>query len=310
MLAVVSLLAGFVLILAVGALLVRTGRAPTTTPTVLNAVVLNVTLPCLIVATLDGAVIDDRAWRALLASSLALVTMMTLTWRLGLWRGWSRPVIGSAMMGASFCNTAFLGIPVMRAVFPATEASSSLAWATAIVVDAGITSIALWTLGVVVAERFGGSSSLGLRASLARLIKQPMTIALAIAVVLLVVDEPLPRWWIALFEKVGVLTGPLVFLSLGAALDLSSLRFAGRPLLAVTVLKLAVSPALALLFCRLLSVPPPMSTVSVLQSGMSTAMVASIVAVASGCDKGLATGAAVVTTLIGLATLPLWAMVG
>ena len=303
---IVSLLVGFVVLLVVGVVLRRSGRVPEQASASLNAIVLNVTLPSLIVASMSGASVGAGAARAVLASTVALVTTALITWRLGLWRRWSRPVIGSAIMTASFCNTAFLGIPVVRAVFPAAEPSSSLAWSTSILIDAGITGVGLWTLGVIIAARFGGGGEASLRDSAKQLLTQPTTWALVLAATLNATSLALPPWWRSLFESVGVLTGPLVFLSLGASLDFSAVRFAGRPLAYVVVLKLLVSPAIAAACCVALSVPSPASTVAVLQSGMSTAMVGSILAATAGCDKTLAIAAAVVTTVVAMLTLPLW----
>ena len=303
---IVSLLSGFVLVLVVGALLRRSGRAPEQTSAALNAVILNVTLPCLIVSIVYDAHVDTGALRALAASALALVGTAVLTWRIGLWRQWSRPVIGSAIMVASFCNTAFLGIPVVRAAFPLSEPSSSSAHAAAVLIDAGTTGVLLWTIGVVIAQRFGGAASTTMRGSALRILLQPTTWALLIATILPAFSVPLSPWWQGLLTSLGVLTGPLVFLSLGCSLDFSAVRFAGRPLLWVVALKLFVSPALAWAACRALSAPAPHDVVSVLQSAMPTAMVSSILAVAAGCDKALATAAAVVTTVLALVTLPLW----
>ena len=303
---IVSLLSGFVLVLVVGALLRRSGRAPEQTSTALNAVILNVTLPCLIVSMLYDAPIDTGALRALLASAIALVVTAVLTWRIGVWRRWSRPVIGAAVMVASFCNTAFLGIPVVRATFPASLPSSSAAHATAVLIDAGTTGVLLWTVGVVVAQRFGGSASTTMRVSFFKILLQPTTWALLIATILPALSVPLSAWWQGLLSSLGTLTGPLVFLSLGFSLDFSAVRLAGRSLLWVIVLKLVVSPAVALAACAVLAVPAPHNDVAVLQSAMPTAMVSSILAGAGGCDKALSTAAAVVTTVLALLTLPAW----
>ncbi len=307
---IVSLLSGFVVVLVVGMLLRRSGRAPEHSAVALNAVILNVTLPSLIISILYDAHLDSGAVRALVASASALLVTLLLTWQIGVWRRWSRPVTGSAMMVASFCNTAFLGIPVVRAAFPATLSSSSSAHAAAVLIDAGTTGVLLWTVGVIIAQRFGGAASSSLRDSLVKILTQPTTWALAAATIMPALSVPLSTWWRDLLVSVGALTGPLVFLSLGFSLDFSAVRAAGRPLAWVLVLKLVVSPAVAFSACTLLAVPAPQSTVAVLQSAMPTAMVSSILAVAAGCDKALATAAAVVTTALALLTLPVWSMLG
>jgi predicted permease len=299
---IVSLLLGLFLVLLVGALLRRSGRAPEQTSTALNAIILQVTLPALIVSVLSKAQLDGNAVRALLASAIALFGTAFVAWRVGVWRRWSRPVVGSAIMVSSFCNTAFLGVPVIRAAFP-DEPSAS---ATAVIIDAGTTGVLMWTFGLVVAQRFGGTARMQVRDSLRQLLLQPTTWALAIAVALSVTQTALPAWLQSTAGLVGGATAPLVFVSLGFSLEFSALSKAGAPLLWTVVLKLLLSPAIAAAACMALSVPSPLDTVAVLQSGMSTAMVGSIVAVSAGCDRALATATAVLTTLLALFTLPLW----
>lgn len=297
-----SLLLGLFVVLLVGVLLRRSGRAPEQTSTVLNAIILQVTLPALIVSVLSKADLGGEALRALLASATALFGTAFLAWRVGVWRRWSRPVIGSAIMVSSFCNTAFLGVPVIRAAFPDAPAAS----ATAVIIDAGTTGALMWTFGLVVSQRFGGTARLHVSDSLRQLLLQPTTWALALAVLLSTTHTALPAWLQSSVALVGGATAPLVFVSLGFSLEFSALTTAGAPLLWTVLLKLLVSPAIAALACTALSVPSPLDTVAVLQSGMSTAMVGSIVAISAGCDRVLATATAVTTTVLALFTLPLW----
>lgn len=299
---IVSLLLGLFLVLLVGVLLRRSGRAPEQTSAVLNAIILQVTLPALIVSVLSKAQLDGGALRALLASATALFGTAFIAWRVGVWRRWSRPVVGSAVTVSCFCNTAFLGVPVIRAAFPDEPAAS----ATAVIIDAGTTGVLMWTFGLVVAQRFGGAARLHLSGSLRQLLLQPTTWALAVAVLLSTTHTPLPAWLQSSVALVGGATAPLVFVSLGFSLEFSALTTAGAPLLWTVLLKLLVSPAIAAAACMALSVPPPLNTVAVLQSGMSTAMVGSIVAISAGCDRALATATAVTTTVLALFTLPLW----
>ncbi len=299
---IVSLLLGLFVVLLVGVLLRRSGRAPEQTSTVLNAIILQVTLPALIVSVLSKAALDGGALRALLASATALFGTACVAWRVGVWCRWPRPVIGSAIMVSSFCNTAFLGIPVIRAAFPDEPAAS----ATAVVIDAGTTGLLMWTFGVVVAQRFGGTARLRVGDSVRQLLLQPTTWALVVAVLLSATHTPLPTWLQSSVALVGGATAPLVFVSLGFSLEFSALTTAGAPLVWTVLLKLLLSPAIAAAMCVALSVPAPLNTVAVLQSGMSTAMVGSIVAIGGGCDSALATATAVTTTLLALFTLPLW----
>ena len=108
--------------------------------------------------------------------------------------------------------------------------------------------------------------------------------------------------------QVGRTTSILAFLTIGLGLDLGSLRGQGPALAGIAVIKLGVSPVVATLVLLALGVRGEVAQTAVLQAAMPTAMVSVIIAANAGCDARLASAAAVVTTTLALATLPLTVM--
>lgn len=295
-------------LVAIGHLLRAAGVVPPNAADVLARVLVRVTVPALIVVILADARFDPALLPALAAAALALLAALLLTLLLTRRLGLSRPAQGAAALTASFSNTAFLGLPFILALYPDTPAAAT----AAVLVDTFVTTILLLTLGVSVAaamahERRPAPAPLSrhLLALLRDLLRRPLVLAVLVGLALAASGLALPSPVAAPLRQIGGATPTLAFLTIGLGLDLQALRGRTRPLLLIAALKLLLTPALAALLLIALGVRGEAAQVAVLQSAMPTAVVSGIIAAEAGCDRGLASGAPVITTLLALLTLPL-----
>lgn len=289
-------------VLGVGVLLRASGRAGQADAAVLNRLILDVTMPALVVTVLRRSGIGEGAWGATAASLAALFACAFAGIGVARALGLPRAAQGAAGLVASFSNTGFLGVPLVLALYGDAGGAAG----TAIVIDTIVTMVMLWTFGVALAGRMGaGGDGDVARPNLLALLRQPAVPAIAVGLGLHALAIPLPAWVARALEALGGTTPTLVFLALGLTLDLRSLRGRARPIAAVAVLKLLVAPAIALGVALALGVRRPAAEVAVLQSAMPTSMVSVIIAARYGCDGQLAAAIAVVTTLGALASLPL-----
>ena len=298
-------------LVAVGLLLRATGTLPANAPEVLARVIVQVTMPALIVVILADARFEPALLPALAATTTALLVAMLLGVVLLRALGASRPAQGAAGIVASFSNTAFLGIPFITAVLPGSRPAAT----TAVIIDIVDTTILLLTLGVAFAgamarPRLPVRPPLGPRVALAtlRLLRQPMIVAVLVGLVLALTDLDVPVKLSGPLTQVGQTTPVLAFLTIGLGLDLGSLRGQTLALAGIAVIKLAVAPVVAALVLLALGVRGEVAQTAVLQAAMPTAMVSVMIAANAGCDAKLATAASVVTTILALATLPLTVM--
>ncbi|HEY0137731.1 MAG TPA: AEC family transporter [Nannocystis sp.] len=298
-------------LVAVGQLLRLLAALPANAPEVLARVIVQVTMPALIVVILADARFEPALLPALVATTSALLVALLLGVLLLRTLGASRPAQGAAGIVASFSNTAFLGIPFITAVLPGSRPAAT----TAVIIDTVDTTLLLLTLGVAFAgamarPRPPTSPPLGPRIAVAslRLLRQPMIIAVLVGLVLALTDLDIPRPLAGPLAGVGQATPVLAFLTIGLGLDLGSLRGQTLALAGIAVIKLAVAPVIAALVLLALDVRGEVAQTAVLQAAMPTAMVSVIIAANAGCDARLATAASVVTTVLALATLPLWVM--
>ena len=294
------LLVGFVAVVVLGHALRASGRLPITAADTLNTVVTDVTMPALILATLGARSVPTAAPRAVVAATVGLVTGLGLGTLAARALGFGRPGRGSMALTAGFSNTGFLGIPLILGLYPdATDAG-----AAAVLIDAFVTTLWLYTAGVFWARRQGEG---GQRVPhLARLLVTPASIAviggLAMSLAGLRLPGPIARF----AGLLGGATVPLVFLALGLRLDWKGVRGSLRPILAVAAIRQGIVPAVVLGVAAALGLRGAVRDVTVLEAAMPSAMMAAVVSDRYGCDGPLATAAVVFTTLLGVLTIPVW----
>ncbi len=297
-----GLLLTLVLALAAGAVLRRSRRLPGDAATVLNRVIVDVTLPALVIAVLPFAELDRAIVAALVVTLSGQVVGfacgISITRALGL----SRATQGAAGLVAGFANTGFLGIPVAIALFGGRGVGPS----TAILIDGFNTTALLWTSGLLFARRMGDkvTSDAKPRSVLAALVT-PLSISVLLALAMNLAHVHPPELLRGALEKIGAATTALVFLALGLSLDVRALKGRVAALGLVTITKLAIAPVAAYAAARALHLHGTIGSVAVLQASMPTAMLSVVLAAESGCDASFAAGVAVATTLVSLVTMPL-----
>lgn len=293
-------------LVAVGQLLRLTGALPPGASDVLARVIVRVTMPALIVGILADARYDPALLPMLAANTAALLAALALAVLLLRALGAPRPAQGAAGLVASFANTAFLGLPVILALFPGRPGPAT----AAVIIDTVDTTILLLTFGTAFAGAMAGAAATEplaarLRRSVVALATQPMLVAVVVGMGLALAGVSLPPTLARPLAQIGQATPTLAFLTIGLGLDLRSLRGQAPALAGIAVIKLIVAPAITCLLLLALDVRGEIARASVLQSAMPTAVVSAIIAASAGCDARLAAAAAVVTTLLSLLTLPL-----
>jgi predicted permease len=294
-------LIGFVLMVLAGVWLRgrRLDADADTAAAVLTAVVLEVTLPALTLDVLLQRALDPALVRVLVPSTLAQAAALVAAWALGRALGWSAPARGAAVLSAGFSNTAFLGFPLVRALWPADVRAAQ----AALLIDTWNTTALLWTLGAALAAAHGTQRA---RLDGGSPLLRPTSLAAIAGFGLNLLGVTAPEALAAVLRPVGACTSPLVFLTLGLRLNLGAVRDRWRPVAVVCGLRLLVAPAVALAACVALGLRGVPAVVAVLQSGMASALVGSLLVARSGCDAVLGTASVMATLLGSVLTLPLW----
>ena len=107
-------------------------------------------------------------------------------------------------------------------------------------------------------------------------------------------------------QRIGLAALPLGLMTVGAGLKFGGLKAAPSLAAALLAIRHVVLPVVALLLCALLALPPAQATIVVMFAALPTAPSAYVLAVRMGGHGSFTAGLVTVSTLIGMAGLPLW----
>jgi len=265
----------------------------------LNFLLLKVTLPCLIVVSMQKpftpelALLGGWAWFVsfLLYAGLFVVTGLSLKWT-PLERD-RKSVYQFALM---FSNVGFMGFPLMEALWG--RDSVFLGAMFNVNFNLFVFSLGIWIL-TRHQEREGFPW--------VDVFLNPGLIATVLGFVFFLTSFSLPPLVYRVADSLGGLTTPLSMIVIGSMLAQSPLRTAwrGRSIWAVTAFRLVVIPVAVWALLKPWPVPPEVARLAVLVAAMPAAANTSLLA-AEHTDRPEVAGQAVfVTTALSFLTIPL-----
>ncbi len=263
--------------LLVGIGLRKVKNIPENAPQTLNLIILYVALPALIFRNIPGL-----TWRPeLIALCLVPWFLFFLAW--GIFRKslWSDEVKGALILTAGLGNTAFVGFPVIEAIY----GQEGLRYA--IFLDQPGTFLIVSSLGLVVANRYS-SGKLRKRDLAMRIFLFPPFLSFVLALVLTAFGwKPSGTGEIILDRLAGMLT-PLALISVGLQLRLGDIRTEGKYLFTGLMFKLFLSPLIILGGMKLFGFTGTFGRVAVMEAAMAPMVTATIVAQAHNLRPKLA----------------------
>lgn len=201
-------------------------------------------------------------------------------------------------LAVSFCNTVFIGLPIVTSVYGESAAGFVFFY------DLG-SGIVFWTLGIELACRGRDSGKNGLGRFLKNLIN-PSSLALALAVFLVMLKVPLPDVISSTAKTLGSITVPLSMLFIGMSVGHSRIS-AGMldPLVFwAAFIRLIISPMLTGAAAYFAPVPTILKKVVTVEAAMPVMMFTAILADRYKKNSEFASRAVLVTTFISMVTIP------
>lgn len=284
-------------LMALGALLARSGVVGAGAPEALNQIVLYVCLPAAVLGNVPKLVLAPELvvlvavpW-LLLALGAALVLLAARALRL------SEAATGVLLLAVPLGNTSFLGYPLITALLGAG------ALPYAVLYDQLGSFLMLSTYGLVVLARCAHGERPTAAEVFLRVLRFPPFVALVLAFSMPArYPQPID---LALTRLADALL-PLVTLAIGMQLKLRLPRAHLQPLALGLAGKLIVLPLLALALAATFGAHGEVRAVLVLESAMPTMITAMALAGAAGLAPELAAALVGYGTLLAMATLPLW----
>ena len=273
---------------------------------ILNGLVLNVTLPALILlGLLRAPALSPHLALPVLAMFVAEMIALGVVY--GLARGLKLPprLLGSVLIVGVFGNTSFIGYPLTLAIFPRQFPAT-------ILLDQFGMTLPMYLTAAVVGARFGGSG--GHAAAIGRFFRSPIFLSAVLGLGLHLLP-PLPsvppllhRTGLILMQCLGYLgqgTTPLVLLALGVALRPGAALKRPLALGLACGAKLLLCPLLVWGLCRALGVGGEVRADTILETAMPTAVIASVLSGQNDLEGDFAVGVVFVATVLSALTVPL-----
>jgi predicted permease len=256
-------------------------------------------LPALVLLVLWQAPLGTDALRTALAAAGGVLFGLGAGWGAYRAMGAAPPAAGARILGAAFPNATYLGLPVLE------KTLGPWARGVAIQYDLFACTPLLMTVGILLARAHGSGD--GGERPLAALLKVPSLWAVAVAVGLNLGGVPLTPWVEGVLSGLGTAVPPLMLIALGMGLTWEAMGWRRVPLLLPAVgIQLLLVPLVVWGLAAGLGLTGDRLVGVVLEGAMPCMVLGIVLCDRFGLDAGLYAGAVTVSTVLSLATLPVW----
>jgi malate permease and related proteins len=251
----------------------------------MSDLVMWILIPCLVVSAVGTRPMQlVELGRIGAAAALVVLGCGLVTWLL--FRG--RPDVRAAMLSAMFMNSANLGFPLALLAFGQEGLARQVIFYVAI-------NLLHSTVGIALARGRGG---------LREALRLPLLYSGLLGLLLATTGTLLPEVVARPLDLVGKATLPLMLLMLGVRLRRSRLLHLG-PALVISLVRLGVGLGLGLAAVELLGLTGFARGAVLLGAGMPVAVFNTVLAERYELHPELVASSVVLSTLLGLATIPL-----
>lgn len=229
----------------------------------------------------------------ILVSLLAGITIM-----MGKFMKADKTQISAMLLGTVFPNSGNYGAPVALFAFGAV----GFDYAVILMV---IHAFLINTIGIFIAS-FGSGKSATIKNAFTSVLKMPVLYGFLLGVLLQLTHLELPSTILDGISLVGAASIPTVMLILGMQLaEIKSTRFELKYVNTVTVIRMIVSPLIAIVLVSFMPVNNMIQNVFILLAAMPIAANTTMLAVQFNIKPNLLSFTTLVTTLISLLTIPI-----
>jgi predicted permease len=284
------------LILALGYIANKTKILNVAGNKLLSRLVVNVTMPCLMLSSVMDGTVNATGSQALVFSLLtvaALALAFLIAWPVPVLIGVPREERNLIRFLMIFGNIGFMGYPVVGAIF----GNSGLFYVTLINIPFNIIT---FTLGILLISGKNSKLSVGMLLS-------PSLIASLASVLLFAVHVTVPAFIADTASIVGHMTTPAAMLIIGSSLAEIPVRevFSEVRLYPVALVKLIVIPVALWFILHFFIADAQMLGILIVETGMPTATIATMLSLQYGGNDRLASKGIFITTLLSVVTIPL-----
>jgi predicted permease len=265
-------------------------------PRTLSQVIFYIFSPCLVFTLIRTSQLGNGDILRMISFATALILVVGgITLLIGKLMRLERKLLAASLLSSMFMNAGNFGLSVVLFAF----GENSLAYSSLFFVTS---SVLINTVGVMTASL----GSANLRQALGNLVKLPALYALILGFVFLETGWLLPAPVERATQVLGDAAIPGMLVLLGMQLQIVRWRGFGAPLTLVTVMRLVISPLIAIGLSRVFNLSGHAIQAGVLESAMPSAVLNIVVATEFDVRPEFVTAAVTTTTLLSALTLTLW----
>lgn len=294
-------------LVALGYLSGATGYLRSETGDALSEFAIGVALPLLLFRTMIGADFHGSAPWSLWATYFIAVTVAWTAGHLVTTRMFGRDGQAGVVGGVSsaFSNLVLLGIPFMLGVF-GQEGFEILSL---------IVSVHLPTMmmaSIILFETFGPRRSepmhpvVIIRDFVRKILTNPLIVGILAGLAWRATGVPMPGLATRFVDALANIAGPVALFAMGLGLKKFGISGNIKPALALSVLKLMLMPAVALLFAWLFGLPPLSAKVAVAAASLPSGVNSYLIATQFGTGQALASNQMTIATACAVVTTAFW----
>lgn len=199
-------------------------------------------------------------------------------------------------------NTIFIGLPVNLALFGSESVPYVLLYYIA-------NTTFFWTIGVFEISKDGGGELQGfLSLNTLKRIFSPPLMGFIVAIILIMLAIPVPKFIMDTCKYLGNLTTPLSMLFIGNTMfyiNLKGLHF-DKDIWGVLLGRFIISPLLVVVLCRFFPLPSLMAKVFIIQAAMPVMTNTAIVSKSYDADYQYAAIMITISTILSLFIIPIY----
>ncbi|WP_301836325.1 AEC family transporter [Pseudidiomarina terrestris] len=293
-------IAGYVVI---GLLLRRSQQFAQNTGQILNAYVIYVALPAVVLQKIPLLTFGKELLYPALMPWLLLALTVPVVLALASWRGWSRTTTGAMLLVIPLGNTSFVGFPMIEAFFGPEGIPYALLYDQ--LGSFFILSIYATVIAAIYSHAEGDTAQRPSAAAIAwRILRFPPFIALVVALLLRGVTYPdTVKQFI---DSLAITLVPVIMVAVGFQLRFRLPAEDRGPLAWALVLKLGVTPLVALLILIGFGLDQLAVQVTIMEAAMPAMISAGALAIMAGLAPTLSAAVVGYGVLLCFITLPIW----
>lgn len=238
----------------------------------ISSLVIQILLPLLTISVIAKAPMTNAIWQIPVTAIFVTIGCLLTAWlvygvlRKTMLNNMSDATMGSLIIGSTWCNATYLGLPIISGIFG--EEMSFIP----VLYDVLALTPLLWTVGVFIASYYrGNEQSHGerMRESWLKILRLPPIYAVIIGLTLQCLSVQIPDILLHVSEIAGKAVPPIMMISVGMALTLPKWKSL-LLLIPGSIIRLFLGPALASLCIVFFGMQNTIGEALIIESGMPT----------------------------------------